>query len=89
MKIQGTGYVNHVNPYNKNQSRDQAAVSGNKRSDQLSISEEAKALLDQLSGKHDLERRQKVEELKREIESGTYKVEAGKVAEKLMEWWRI
>lgn len=89
MKIQGTGYVNHVNPYNKNQSRDQAAVSDSKRSDQLSISEEAKALLDQLSGKHDQERRQKVEELKREIESGTYKVEAGKVAEKLMEWWRI
>lgn len=88
MKIQGTNMINRTNPYSKNQSRENTGNVKNDTKDQLSISTEAKAMLDQLSGSEQLARKAKVAELKQQVASGTYQVEAGKVAEKLLEWWK-
>ncbi len=88
MKIQGTNMINSTNPYNRNQHRGNLTTDNNNRKDQLSISTEAMTMLDELSGKQHLERSQKVEDLKQQVKSGTYQVEAGKVAEKLLEWWK-
>lgn len=88
MKIQGSNIINSTNPYNRNQHKDNLTTDKSNRKDQLSISSEAMAMLDELSGKQHAERSQKVEELKHQVQSGTYQVEAGKVAEKLLEWWK-
>lgn len=89
MKIQGPGSINKVNPYNKIQNRNQVSNIANHKKDELQISNEAKAMLDELNQVIQPERKHKIAELKQQIENGKYQVDAGKVAEKLMEWWRL
>lgn len=88
MRIQGTNPVTGSNPYNKNQAKTNVLSGFSKQKDQLTISAEAKALLEELNSKHHLERQAKVAELKEKIESGNYKIEADKIADKLLEWWK-
>ncbi len=80
--------INSTNPYSKNQHKGNIANEKSKVKDQLSISAEAMSMLDQLSGSEQVDRKGKVAELKQQVATGTYQVEAGKVADKLLEWWK-
>ncbi|MCD9022302.1 flagellar biosynthesis anti-sigma factor FlgM [Cohnella silvisoli] len=58
-----------------------------RKKDQVSISSEAQELL-QSQQATDAERIQKIEELKNSVSAGTYYVDAGKIAEKLLPFIR-
>ncbi|RHW39940.1 flagellar biosynthesis anti-sigma factor FlgM [Lysinibacillus yapensis] len=86
MKITSYG-VNSVNPYNKAQNNvkaaeKKAAVS----SDKIEISSAAKEM--SVSSTYTAERAQKIQQLKEQIQSGEYKVNANKVAEDLLKFYR-
>lgn len=58
-----------------------------KRKDEVQISEAAKEMLS-TSKLNEAERSQRVDQLKQSVASGTYHVEAGKIAEKLLPYLR-
>lgn len=86
MKINDTKRVGSINPYK--QVNDQRALNGTnkkeKQKDQLIISNEAKELLETNSAVPSEERAMKISQLKQSVAAGTYRVEAGKIAEKLL-----
>ncbi|MVP01543.1 flagellar biosynthesis anti-sigma factor FlgM [Paenibacillus lutrae] len=83
MKINESHRIGNVNPYakHKDQMQVSAADKRNRPKDEVQISTEAKQLL---GAAGDEVRARKVEELKQQVRSGTYHVEAGKIAEKLL-----
>ncbi|MCS7459955.1 flagellar biosynthesis anti-sigma factor FlgM [Paenibacillus doosanensis] len=85
MKIDGTNRLGGVNPYAKSQDAYHAAVSGKtgKKKDKVEISSEAKELLETQNSAAAEKSREKVEALKASVASGTYKVDARALAEKL------
>ena len=86
MKISETHRVTPVNPYTRQQQEAaRVSVSGRKSNkDEVRISPEAKQLLGTQNGQTDHERRLKINALKQAVSTGTYSVEAGKIAEKLL-----
>lgn len=89
MKINEPSRINSVNPYSKQQDlkhtkTDKAKV---KQKDEVQISPEAKELQEAQAAAGnapvDEARQRKIEELKKAVSTGTYQVDAGKVAEKL------
>ncbi|RAV03110.1 flagellar biosynthesis anti-sigma factor FlgM [Paenibacillus sp. YN15] len=76
MKINEPSRIGNVNPYRKNMSVAPTSSDVKKRTDEVQISSEAKELLNVQNSK-------KLEELKQAVSTGTYHVEAGKIAEKL------
>lgn len=88
MRIQGMKPVTGTNPYQKNQAKTNDIAKSTKSKDQLTISAEAKALLEEVNSQHRLERQAKVEQLKDQISTGKYKIDAEKIADKLLEWWK-
>ncbi|WP_438447389.1 flagellar biosynthesis anti-sigma factor FlgM [Gorillibacterium sp. sgz5001074] len=78
MKINDSSRVGRVNPYRKS-AEAQAASSDVKKSrkDEVQISTEAKEMLSSLQGN------KKLDELKQSVSTGTYHVDAQKIAEKL------
>ena len=86
MKITSFG-VNSVNPYNKQQRSLKAAESkGAMATDKIEISSAAKEM--SASSTYSTERAQKIQTLKEEIQSGTYQVDARKVAEDMLNYYR-
>jgi len=80
MKINGMNGIGPVNRYQKQQdSVHHAAAGKNKKKDQVEISNEAKELL----GTQGTASSEKIEALKKSVESGTYHVDARKLAEKM------
>jgi negative regulator of flagellin synthesis FlgM len=84
--------INHFNsiqnnPYKK-QTQDvkQETVQSTYKKDEIQISDEAKKLLS--SSKFEQERADKVNEIKQQVESGSYKVNASKVAKSILDYWR-
>ncbi|WP_410512613.1 flagellar biosynthesis anti-sigma factor FlgM [Paenibacillus sp. BR2-3] len=90
MKINETGRINAINPYQRNaESQRQEQMKKSTRKDEVSISTEAMKLLQaQNSGKIDAERSLKIESLKQQVSSGTYQVDAAKLAEKLAPYFK-
>jgi negative regulator of flagellin synthesis FlgM len=85
MKINNVG-VNAVNPYKRQAQKLDAAEQTKKQSaDQLQISSVAKELQ---SSTYSIERAERVQQLKVDIESGNYKVDANKVASDLLAFYR-
>ncbi|MFC4409571.1 flagellar biosynthesis anti-sigma factor FlgM [Chungangia koreensis] len=87
MKINPNLNVNNVNPYKRNQLKTEAAKSAAKvGADKLEISDAAK----QLSGltSYPAERAERVQQLKAQVEAGTYKPDAAKVAEDLLKFYK-
>lgn len=79
MKINESGRIGAVNSYKRTSDSNQAqALSKQKKKDEVQISSEAKELLSAQSAQA-----QKVEDLKQAVATGTYHVDAGKIAEKL------
>ena len=85
MKINNVG-VNAVNPYKRQAQKLDATEQTKKQSaDQLQISSVAKELQ---SSTYATERSERVQQLKVDIESGNYKVDASKVAADLLSFYR-
>ncbi|WP_139996957.1 flagellar biosynthesis anti-sigma factor FlgM [Paenibacillus paridis] len=83
MKINETNQINRLNSYQK---QNEARVSGTSKArqkDEVQISAAAKEMLT-TSQMTSAERTQQIEQLKSSVASGTYHVEAGKIAEKLL-----
>lgn len=87
MKINPNLNVNNINPYKRNQMKTEAAHSTAKvGADKLEISDAAK----QLSGltSYPAERAERVQQLKAQVEAGTYKPDAAKTAEDLLKFFK-
>lgn len=84
--------INHFNsiqnnPYKKQtQDMKQETVQSAYKKDEIQISDEAKKLLS--SSKFEQERADKVNEIKQQVESGNYQVNASKVAKSILDFWR-
>lgn len=85
MKINDNGRIGNVNPYKKSgeSAFAQAAGKKGKAKDQVEISAEAKELLG-AQGNRTEEQSLRIDQLKSSVASGTYHVDAGKIAEKLL-----
>lgn len=87
MKINDNQRVGAVNPYKKTgdaKFMSHAANKKEKAKDQVEISAEAKEMLDAKGTVRTEEQAQRIEELKASVASGTYYVDANKIAEKLI-----
>lgn len=85
MKITSYG-VNNVNPYKKQQQKLNSISGKSPFADKIEISSAAKEM--QVSSTVNTERAERVEKLKAQIDSGEYKVNARKVAEDLLNYYR-
>ncbi|MGG6313270.1 flagellar biosynthesis anti-sigma factor FlgM [Paenibacillus macerans] len=89
MKINETGRVGAINNYQRQvESQRKDTDSKARRKDEVSISAEAKELLKAQETGLDSERIQRIEDLKSQVSSGTYQVDSGKIAEKLVPYFK-
>ncbi|MFD0590656.1 flagellar biosynthesis anti-sigma factor FlgM [Paenibacillus sp. GCM10027627] len=87
MKINETNRIGGANPYQKQGEFRAETAKKARQKDEVQISAEAKELLT-TSKLNNAERTQRIDELKNSVASGTYHVEAGKIAEKLLPYLR-
>ncbi|MBB3110498.1 negative regulator of flagellin synthesis FlgM [Paenibacillus phyllosphaerae] len=88
MKINDTRRISGVNPYQKQNEAKAAATTERKRqTDEVKISAEAMEMLSH-SRLNDADRTQRIQELKNQVSSGTYKVDADKLADKVLPFIR-
>ncbi|WP_194192246.1 flagellar biosynthesis anti-sigma factor FlgM [Clostridium chrysemydis] len=85
MKIGGMKVQNLYNNYNNNKVKDDQNVSKNKIKDRIEISNEAKKLSN-FDNSKSLDNSKRIEELKKMIKDGTYKVDAKLTAESMMKF---
>ncbi|MDF9840133.1 MULTISPECIES: flagellar biosynthesis anti-sigma factor FlgM [unclassified Paenibacillus] len=90
MKINETGRINPINPYQRSaDAQRQEQIKKSSRKDEVSISDEAIQLLKaQNSSKIDAERANKIESLKQQVSAGTYQVDAAKLADSLAPYFK-
>ncbi|GAA4718652.1 flagellar biosynthesis anti-sigma factor FlgM [Brevibacillus fulvus] len=89
MRVNEPNRPNFVNNYNKvakaYSAQDQKKSMGK---DEVQISSEGLELLKQGEEADAAERKEKVNELKKQIEQGTYHVPSDKIAEKFLAFWK-
>jgi negative regulator of flagellin synthesis FlgM len=83
MKINEPQRISAVNTYQKQNENRAPETSPKKKTDQVQISAEAQEMLS-TSKLQNEERAERINRLKKEVASGTYHVDAGKIAEKLL-----
>jgi negative regulator of flagellin synthesis FlgM len=89
VKVNDTGRVGGINPYQRNvDSRDNYVEKRKRQTDQVSFSPEALEMLDDAKRAQDPERAERIKQLKESVATGTYHVEANKIAEKLMPYFK-
>lgn len=89
MKINETGRVGAINNYQRHiESQRQESDRKARRKDEVSISTEAMELLQAQESAQDPGRLKRIEELKAQVSAGTYHVDAGKLAEKLVPYFK-
>ncbi|KQX63840.1 MULTISPECIES: flagellar biosynthesis anti-sigma factor FlgM [unclassified Paenibacillus] len=89
MKINENQRIGNINKYTQNnESRPLNGTEKKKRKDEVQISAEAKELLENTNGLERSEHRKHIEELKRSVDAGTYRVDAHKIADKLYPYLR-
>lgn len=87
MKITNIG-LNQVNPYKRNQQQTEKAQNTTKRTtDQLEISSAAKSM--QTKSPIEVEQAERVAAIKADIDAGTYKVDAKKLASNILNYYRM
>ncbi|WP_144478058.1 flagellar biosynthesis anti-sigma factor FlgM [Cytobacillus oceanisediminis] len=87
MKINNNFGPTGINPYKRQMNKlDAAAAVQNKKADKVEISSTAKEMqqLSQVS----VERNQKVDELKIQVENGTYKLDSKETAKSIINFYR-
>lgn len=87
MKINEPNRIGAINPYQKQKDAHAMGVNKARQKDEVQISAAAKEMLT-TSKTTDAERIKQIEQLKNSVASGTYHVEAGKIAEKLLPYLR-
>ncbi|MFC7373033.1 flagellar biosynthesis anti-sigma factor FlgM [Fictibacillus iocasae] len=85
MKINNFNSVNHHNPYKKQQNEPAEQSKKPMQKDEINISSEAKNLQSAL--KSEAERKAKIDEIKKQIENGTYNVKPEKTAKSFLDFW--
>jgi len=88
MKINETQRLGAVNPYHKNNGQRAVESGGKKKRDDVQISTEAKEMLQSQQGVQSPARLKQIEDLKSQVSTGTYYVDAGKIAEKLLPYFK-
>ncbi|MCM3628105.1 flagellar biosynthesis anti-sigma factor FlgM [Paenibacillus glycanilyticus] len=83
MKINETNRIGAYNYYQKQMEQRVDGANKKKQKDIVEISAEAKEMLS-TSQTNSPERQKRIEELKQSVSEGTYKVDAGKLADKLL-----
>lgn len=83
LKINETNRIGGLNSYHKQNESRLSETNKTRKKDEVQISDAAKEMLS-TSKASSAERTQQIEQLKRSVASGTYHVEAGKIAEKLL-----
>jgi flagellar biosynthesis anti-sigma factor FlgM len=83
MKINETNRIGAYNYYQKQMDQRIDGANKKKQKDIVEISPEAKEMLS-TSQTNSPERQRRIEELKQSISAGTYKVDVGKIADKLL-----
>lgn len=86
MKINDNQRIGAINPYKKTSDSAHAQVAGKKGKpkDQVEISAEAKELLGAAGAARTEEQALRIEQLKSSVAAGTYRVDAAKLAEKIL-----
>lgn len=86
MKINEVSRIRQVNAYRNNQQSKPSGEQGKKVKDEVVISSEAKELLDsqKTGAAYQTVSTQRLDELKHAVQTGTYHVDAHKIAEKLL-----
>lgn len=88
MKVNDTGRIVGINPYYRNLEPRDLHVNKKKQSqDQISISTEAKEMLNAQNRVNDPARVERLEKLKQEVSTGNYHVENEKIAGKLLPYF--
>ncbi|KAF0996471.1 flagellar biosynthesis anti-sigma factor FlgM [Geobacillus sp. TFV-3] len=85
MKIHHIGPMS-VNPYQRQLAKTERLAAGKASSDKVEISKEAKEL--QEAAGWEQARQAKLEELRQQIESGTYQVDLKAVATRMIDYYR-
>lgn len=89
MKINETGRIGAINSYQRNiESGRQNEDKKTRRKDEVSISSEAMEMLQASDRNVNSERVQKIQDLKQQVSTGTYQIDSGKIAEKLMPYFK-
>lgn len=89
MKVNDIGRVTGINPYQRNQELRDLHLNKKKHSqDQISISTEAKEMLDAQNRVNDPARAERIEQLKQAVSTGNYHVETEKIVEKLLPYFK-
>ena len=83
MRINDLNRIQGTNPYQKINQKNEELKKSQLGKDQISISDEAKELLEKTKEQTSQE---KIDQLKAEIDNGTYKVDSQKLAEKILDW---
>lgn len=87
MKITNVG-LNQINPYKRNQQQVEKVQNTTKTAaDQLEISSAAKSM--QTKSSVEVERAERVAAIKADIDAGTYKVDAKKLALNILNYYRM
>lgn len=87
MKINNVG-LNQINPYQRNQQQAEKALQTTKTAaDQLEISSAAKSM--QTKSSVEVEQAEKVAAIKADIDAGTYRVDAKKLASNILDYYRL
>lgn len=84
MKINDIGRLQGINKYKNNNQRDMGIKQTKAKKDEISISNEAKAMLEQ---NKEVMNTEKMEQIKEQIRNGTYQVDSKKVAEKMLDFF--
>ncbi|KDE46047.1 flagellar biosynthesis anti-sigma factor FlgM [Geobacillus sp. CAMR12739] len=85
MKIHHIGPMG-VNPYQRQLAKTERLAAGKANGDQVEISKEAKELQEAASWEQ--ARQAKLDELRQQIENGTYQVDPRAVAKRMIEYYR-
>ncbi|MFJ7970418.1 flagellar biosynthesis anti-sigma factor FlgM [Psychrobacillus sp. NPDC096389] len=87
MKITNIG-INQVNPYKRSQQQtEKAQQTSRPTTDQLEISSAAKSM--QTKSPVEVDQAERVARIKAEIDAGTYKVDAKKLASNILNYYRL
>ncbi|MCF6093412.1 flagellar biosynthesis anti-sigma factor FlgM [Microaerobacter geothermalis] len=88
MRINEPNRIGALNAYQKTQGVQKKGKNELMKRDQVEISTEAKAMLEQAAPLSGPERQQKINQLKEQVQSGQYQVNSEKVADKVLRFWK-
>ena len=86
MNIDKTNASSFIQSYQKMRVAPAAKTKSLQKEDELQISNQAKAMFEK-NANVDIERQEKIKLLKAQVSSGEYQVDAGKVADKVHQFW--